>query len=230
MNRKNILIISVVGLALVLALGILSGCQVPPELPTPTLVSQLPATDTPTATPTATPTFTPTSTPTPRPTNTPTSTPTPKKAAAAVATQTVKQSSGSAASAAATPETVVLVVTEADANKMASKALAEQKDVQIDNPKVDFRPGGMYVSGDTKVGFFKVNIGVLASVEAVNGKPKVTVQEIYVNGDKATGFIRQQIEAMIAPHLDQLAMVSDDFYVEDITVTDDKMAITGHYK
>jgi hypothetical protein len=110
------------------------------------------------------------------------------------------------------------------------KALAGQQSVQIDNPKVDFRPDEMYVSGDTVIGFFKVNIGVLAAVEAVDGKPQVTIKEIYVNGDRATGFIRSQIEAMIAPHLDQLAMVSDDFYVEDVTITGDKMIITGHYK
>ncbi len=111
---------------------------------------------------------------------------------------------------------------------MAAEALAQQQDVQIDNPRVDFRPGEMYVSGDTVIGFFKINVGVLATVEPVDGRPQVTIQEIYVNGDRATGFLRTQIENLIAPHLDQLATVSEDFYVEDITITDDKMIISGH--
>ena len=113
---------------------------------------------------------------------------------------------------------------------MVAKGLSEQDNVKIDNPEVDFRPGEMYVSGDTVLGFFKVNIGVLVEVVAVDGAPQVTIVEIYVNGDRATGFIRNQIEAMIAPHLDQLAMVSDNFYVEDVTITENEMVITGHYK
>ncbi len=217
MNRKHLFVLLAASFALVLTLGALSGCGVPPKLPTPTLVSQLPATPTPE--PTATPTHTPTATATPKPTRTPA----PQAAAGAA----VKAKSPLAS---ATPEQLVLIITEAEANSMAVKALAGQQSVQIDNPKVDFRPDEMYVSGDTVIGFFKVNIGVLAAVEAVDGKPQVTIKEIYVNGDRATGFIRSQIEAMIAPHLDQLAMVSDDFYVEDVTITGDKMIITGHYK
>jgi hypothetical protein len=223
MNRKNTLILLAAGFILALTLGALSGCGVPPELPTPTLISQLPATATPTPEPTATPTSTPTVTPTPRPTNTPTPVAKATKAAASAAAAPAKSKT-------ATPATVVIVVTEAEANKMAQEGLAQQKDVQIDNPKVDFRPDEMYVSGDVKIGFFKLNVGILATVEPVNGKPEVTIEEIFVNGDPATGFIRDQIEAMIAPHLDQLAMVSDDFYVEDIVITDDEMVITGHYR
>ncbi len=222
MNRKYLSVLLTAGFALALTLGFLSGCGVPPELPTPTLVSQRPATNTPTPEPTATPTSTPTVTPTPRPTNTPTPAPTTAAISAALAPARPK--------ATATPATLRLVVTEAEANKMAKKGLAAQQDVQIDNPKVDFRPGEIYVSGDAVVGFFKLNIGILATVEPVDGKPEVTIKEIYVNGDRATGFLRNQIEAMIAPHLDQLAMVSDDFYVEDIVITEDEMIITGHAK
>ena len=221
-KRKHIALVLTASLLLTLMLAILSGCGVPPSLPTPTLVAQVVQTHTPTPAPTATPT----QTPTPKPTNTPTATPT-KAVISSAAKATVKPKS---ISATATPETVVMVVTEAEANKMAQKALANQKEVQIDNVQVDFRPDEMYVSGDTKIGFFTLNIGLLVTIEPVQGKPEVTIQEIYVNNSVATGFIREQIEAMIAPHLDQLAMVGDDFYVEDITITDDKMIITGHYK
>ena len=221
MNRKHLFILLVASFALVLTLGALGGCGAPPKLPTPTLVAQRPATHTPTPEPTATPTHTPT----PQPTHTPTPTSAPSAQASAGAASKAK-----APVASATPEKLVMIVTEAEANKMAVEALSGQQDVQIDNPKVDFRPDEMYVSGDTVVGFFKVNIGVLAMVEAVDGKPKVIVKEIYVNNDRATGFLRNQIESMIAPHLDKLAMVSDDFYVEKITITEDKMVITGHYR
>jgi hypothetical protein len=222
-KRKHIALVLTASLALTLMLAILSGCGVPPNLPTPTLVAQVVQTHTPTPVPTATPT----QTPTPRPTNTPTPAPTATKAISSAAKATAHPK---ALSATATPETLVIVITEAEANKMAQKALANQKEVQIDNVQVDFRPDEMYVSGDTKIGFFTLNIGLLVTIEPVQGKPEVTIQEIYVNDGVATGFIREQIEAMIAPHLDQLAMVGDDFYVEDVTITDDEMIITGHYK
>ena len=232
MNRTPSAISLTIGLALVLIAGVLSGCELLQKSPTPTLVAQRPATDTPTPDPTATPTSTPTATRT----STSTATPTPRRTARPTATRanTPTPLASSAAKTpvrpkpTATPATLRLVITEAETNKMAKKGLAAQQDVKIDNPKVDFRPGEMYVSGDTVMGFFKVNIGVLAAVEPVNGKAEVRVKEIYVNGDRATGFLRKQIEAMIAPHLDQLAMVSDDFYVEDIVITEDAMIITGH--
>ncbi len=224
-KRKNIILFIVASLALTLMPGLLGGCGAPPKLPpTPTLVAQIPASSTPAPAPTATPTPTPTPTSTPTPTHTPTPAPTATKATVSSAAK------ATVIAATATPQTVALTVTEAEANQMAKKALATQQDVQIDNVQVDFRSDEMYVSGGAKIGFFTMNIGLLVTIEPVNGKPEVTIQEIYVNNSVATGFIRNQIEAMIAPHLDQLAMVSDDFYVETVTITDDEMIITGQYK
>lgn len=211
---------------LILMLALLSGCGAPPKLPaTPTLVVQIPHTFTPA--PTATPTHTPTPKPTQTPTPAPTATPTVTKANASAAKATVKPQ---AVAPTATPGVVTLVVTEAQANKMAKKALADQKDVQIDNVRVDFRPDEMFVSGDTKIGFFTLNIGLLVTIKPVHGKPEVSVEEITVNNSPATGFIRSQIETMISPHLKNLAMVEDTFYVESISITNDKMVVTGRYK
>jgi len=199
---------------------LLAACGAPQLPASPVAQATIALTPTPTAT--FTPTPSPTFTPTPTATFTPTSTPTPAAKAQSRATaQPAKPLTT------ATPSQLVLIITEKEANRMAAEALAQQQEVQIDNPRVDFRPGAMYVSGDTVLGFFKLNIGILATVEAVDGQPQVAIQEIDVNGERATGFIRNQIEALIAPHLDQLATVSEDFYVEDITITDEKMVITG---
>ncbi len=196
---------------------LVAACAVP-QLPQ---VSEL---QTPTATPT--PTHTPTNTPTPTPTPSPTPTPTPTPAP----TTTGPSTTGPQTQATAAPEKLALIITEKEANRLAAEALAKQQDITIDNLQVDFRPGELYVSGDTIIGFFKLNIGILATVTPFDGKPQVTIQEIYVNGERATGFIRDQIEALIAPQLDQLATVSTDFYVEEITITDDRMIITGRYQ
>lgn len=216
-NINLIILLTVASLALVLMPGLLSGCRAASKRPpTPTLIAPMPATSTPTSVPTATPTHTPT----PAPTATKTTLPSAAKA-------TVK---AKAVAATATPQTVALVVTEAEANQMTKKALSSQQDVQIDNVRVDFRPDEMYVSGDAKIGFFTLNIGLLVTTEPVNGKPEVTIQEIYVNNSVAAGFIRDQIEAMIAPHLAQLTIAPADFYVKAIAITDDEMIITGQYK
>ena len=204
-------------LALIL---LLTGCGMPD--PSSSSVAEATIALTPTPTPTFTPSPTPTFTPTFTPTSTPTFTPTPHPKVA-----NPSQGESGAIQSSATAAKHVLIITENQANKMAADALAEQQEVQIDNPNVDFRPGEMLVSGDATLGFFKLNIGILATVEAVDGEPQVTIQAIYVNGGRATGFIRDQIEALIKPYLDQLATVSEDFYVEDITITDDKMTITG---
>lgn len=210
-----------ISLASLILITLLAGCGVP--APASSRVAEATIARTPTPTATFTPTPTPTFTPSPTPTLTPTTSP---KAQA----QSQTESPARKPRATATPASVVLVVTEEEANKMALDALAGRREAQIENPAVDFRAGEMYLSGDTTIGFFKLNIGILATVAAADGEPQVTVQEIYVNGGRATGFIRDQIEAMIAPHLNRLAAVSRDFYVEDIDITDDAMIITGRYR
>ncbi len=206
-----------IAILLLAALFLFAACAVP-QLPR---ISELPV-PTSTPTPTHTPTNTPTPTPTPSPT--PTSTPTP------ISTTTGPSTSAITPQATTAPEKLALIITEKEANRLAAEALAKQQDIAIDNLQVDFRPGELYVSGDTVIGFFKLNIGILASVTPLDGRPEVTIKDIYVNGERATGFIRDQIEAIIAPQLDQLATVSTDFYVEAITITDDRMIITGRYQ
>ncbi len=216
-------------LAFLLLLVPLTGCGIP-ELPPagqPTIALTPTPTSTPTFTATPTPTQTPTSTPTPTPTATPATGRTPLAPATAQA-QSRTPGPHKAPTATPTPATLTLVITEKEANRMAVQAMAQQKDIQVTNPRVDFRPGAIYLSGDAVLGFFKVNIGILATVQVAGGEPQVVVQEIDVNGSRATGFLRRQIEAMIAPQLAQLASVSEDFYVEDVTITEDRMIITGH--
>jgi len=202
-TKRQRILLPLTALVLVLMLGVLAGCGAPPAMPSdaPAPAAQVAQEVTPT------PTHTPTPTPSPTPTPTP-DVPTPT----------------------ATPENLTIVVTEAQAQEMAEEALAKQDQIQISNVVVDFRPGEMLLSGDTKIGFFSLNIGLLVTVEAVDGKADITIKEIYVNGDPATGFIRDEIEKLIAPQLKNLKLVESKFYVEDVVITDEDMTITGRYK
>jgi hypothetical protein len=202
-TKRQRILLPLTALVLVLMLGVLAGCGAPPAMPSdaPAPAAQVAQEVTPT------PTHTPTPTPSPTPTPTP-DVPTPT----------------------ATPENLTIVVPEAQAQEMAEEALAKQDQIQISNVVVDFRPGEMLLSGDTKIGFFSLNIGLLGTVEAVAGKADITIKEIYVNGDPATGFIRDEIEKLIAPQLKNLKLVESKFYVEDVVITDEDMTITGRYK
>jgi hypothetical protein len=194
---------------------LLSACSLPKSLPpkvTPTLVADVMATFTPapTRTPTQSPTPLPTSTPTPAATPTPTPTPTP--------------------AATPTPATIRLELTEAKANALAREKIATKTDIPLKDMRIDFRPDAIYLSGNAKVGFFYTNVVIAFAVQAQEGKPQITVQEILIAGMPASGSMKKRIEDMIIPHLDDLALVSDNFYAEDIRLTDDKMITTGYYR
>jgi len=211
MNKKSLHTIILVAILLALMSIAISGCDGASQRPSPAEM----ATKAVEIINTPTPTPTPTATPTPRPTPTPQPTPTPTRPNPSPTPQ---------------DKTLVITISEDEANEMAREALASQSDVPIQNVKVDFREGEMLLSGDTKVGFFTLNIGLLVEIEAVDGKAKINIAEIYVSGSPATGFIRNEIERMIAPQLANLKLVEEKFYVEDVTITPDKIIITGHYK
>ena len=163
------------------------------------------------------PTHTPTPTPaTPRPSATPTATSSPSPTPTLTPT--------------ATPATVRLVLTEAKANELAAKQMAGKEDAPLKNMKIDFRPGAVYLSGKSKVGFFYVDVVIVFQIQARAGKPHVIIDDIFISGVPASGSMRQRIEAMIAPHLANLNLIDDNFYVESIEITDDKMITTGHYQ
>jgi len=209
MNNNSLRILLLTSILIMLMAIFLSGCEATSELP----ASAELATKVMEVVNTPTPTPAPTSTPTPTPTPHPTSTPTPM-----------------GPKATATPETLIVIISEAQANEMAQQALANQSEIQIDHVKVDFRADEMYLSGDTKIGFFTLNIGLLVDVTAKEGKAEISIKEIYVNDSPATGFIRNEIERLIAPQLANLKLVEEQFFVESVTISPDKLIITGHYK
>lgn len=213
-------------LASVTLLFVLSACQVPlPVLPTLTPVQQA-------AVPTDTPTIAPTDTPTPVPTDTPTPTPEPTATPTSTPVPTKKPVSKSAPAKVSTPTPAVYVMkmTEAELNKLAQEEIAKQSDVAVSNVRIDLQPDQIVVSGTTKVGFFNVNLEITAIIPVKNGRPEPEITEIKVNGEPVTGFLRQQIDAMIAPYLNQFAQTDLGVYVDDVTITNDQFVITGRSK
>jgi len=126
------------------------------------------------------------------------------------------------------PGSTAITITEADANAALQKAIGMQDNVQIENARIDFRPDGIFTSATTQIGALSIQLGILASATPVDGKVKIDILDVQVNGKEASGIILDQIKAMIDPILEQLTIVEDKFYVESITITNDKMVIIGH--
>ncbi len=215
----------------ILALALtLSSCTI--ITPTPTDVSSADvelSTFTPTTTTTATVTATPLSTYTPTPTPLPTDTPTPTPTKAATATTAPKKAAVKPA-ATPTPGKVTLVLKEADLNKMAQDALAEQSDVPVSNVRVDLQPGQIVFSGRAVLGFFPVNLEITATLPVVNGKPKPEIVSVKLGGEETGGFIRTQVVNMIQPYLELFAQTDLNLYVDKIVITDKEIRITGQYQ
>ena len=131
--------------------------------------------------------------------------------------------------ATATPGKVTLVMKEADLNKMAQDALAQQSDVSVSNVRVDLQPGKIIFSGRAVLGFFPVDLEITATLPVVNGRPEPEIVGVKLNGEEAGGFIRAQVVNMIQPYLDQFAQTDLNFYVEKIVITNDEILITGQY-
>jgi hypothetical protein len=185
------------------------------------------ATFTPTATTTSTETPTPLATNTPTATPLPTETPTPVPTKAATATPLPKKPT---VKPTATPGKVTLVLKEADLNKMAQDALAQQNDVSVSNVRVDLRPGEIVFSGRAVLGFFPVNLEITATLPVVNGKPEPQITSVKLNGAESGGFVRTQVVNMIQPYLNQFAQTDLSFNVERIVITENEIQTTGQYK
>ena len=119
---------------------------------------------------------------------------------------------------------------EADLNKMARDALAQQSDVSVSNVRVDLQPGKIIFSGRAVLGFFPVDLEITSTLPVVNGRPEPEIVGVKLNGEEAGGFIRTQVVNMIQPYLDQFAQTDLNFYVEKIVITNDEILITGQYQ
>lgn len=203
-------------------LGLIVACQ-PPAPPSD---APLLATFTPTATPpsavTATPTslpFTPTPTPTPPPptaTVTPTLSPPPTATPLPTATPTPTG-----------PVLLEALLTEAQLNELVRTALADAPNAAVQQVVIDTQPGHMLLTGESVLGFVRVRIGVIVTFDVRDGRLQPQIQSVLVNGQPTGGFIRQQIENMLLPYLDQLANTDLGIWVEEVEITEEALRLRG---
>lgn len=118
-------------------------------------------------------------------------------------------------------------MTEAQLNKSVREAIAKDPSTPVRSISIDTQSGKVVINAQARLGFFNVNIEITVVVEVRNGKATPVIQEIKVNGSPATGFVRQQVEAVVQPYLNQIADISKNVYVESVTITEGGLKIQG---
>jgi hypothetical protein len=120
-----------------------------------------------------------------------------------------------------------LILTEAEVNQLLQDGLAKQSDVPVSNLYVRLQPGLIVTSGRTRVGFFTVDVEVMATVTVEDGKPIPEIVAIRAVGQPLTGFLRAQVENMLAPHLQRWLQTETNVYVEEVEILEGQLRITG---
>lgn len=109
-------------------------------------------------------------------------------------------------------------------------AIAKDPNTPVRNINIDTKPGKVVIQAQARVGFLTANVEITVGVEVRNGQVTPKIQEIKINGSPATGFLRQQVENIVQPYLNQIADVSKNAYVESVTITESGLKIEGRPK
>jgi len=222
--------------ALLLLFPLLSGCRPPlvaapreqavaAASPTATRPpTPIPATSTPARAATSTPTPLPTATPTTTPTSTATRTSAPPATSTPTRTPTITPTR--------TPAVVRydVTLTELQANKLVRDGLAEQTDAPVRDVTVRLEPGLIVTSGKARVGFLTLDMEIDATLTAEQGKVVPKIVEIRAAGQPLTGFLRSQVESMIAPYIRQWLQAGTNIYVDEVQVGEGTIRISGRYE
>ena len=123
-----------------------------------------------------------------------------------------------------------VTLTEPQLNKLVRDGLAKQTDAPVRDVTVRLEPDLIVTSGKARVGFLTVDMEIDATLTAEDGKAVPEIVEIRAAGQPLTGFLRAQVENMIAPYLRQCLQTDTSIYVDDVRVREGTIRITGRYR
>jgi hypothetical protein len=123
-----------------------------------------------------------------------------------------------------------LTLTEAEVNELVQDALALQPGVPVSNVMVRFERDLITASGRARAGFLTLNMEIDATITVQGGTAIPEIVEIRAGGQRLTGFLRAQVDNMIAPYLQQWLQMDTGIIVEEVEIGEDSIQITGRYK
>lgn len=131
------------------------------------------------------------------------------------------------AQAANAPTTVAISEEEAT-SKLVALLASEPSAPQIDRPQVAFRDGKVYMSGTTADTPIPIAFVITGRVEAVEGRPRVVVEQVETGRLPVSGPLRSQLDRALAEQ-DQL-FGTLPIYVTDVRSGDGTLTLTGRPK
>lgn len=128
----------------------------------------------------------------------------------------------------ATTPTTIEIDEEEATSKLANLLATEPSAPNIDQPQITFRGGKIHLSGISRDTPVAINFVVTGRVEAVDGRPQITVENVETGRLPVGGALRSQVDQLLA---DQDRLIGDlPITVADIQVLEGKMIVTGQPK
>jgi hypothetical protein len=123
-----------------------------------------------------------------------------------------------------------VTLTEEQVNRLVSDGLARQPDTPVSGVRVRLEPDLIVTSGRARVGFLTLDMEIDTTLMAEDGKAVPEIVEIRAAGQPLSGFLRSQVESMIAPYLRQWLQTDTNIYVEKVQVLRGSIRISGRYE
>ena len=120
-----------------------------------------------------------------------------------------------------------LVISEQQLTEQARRAIAADSSSPVQDIAIDAQTGRLWVKARTVLGFFPVDVAMAVMATPQNGQVQLSIQDITINGAHAGGVVSDQIDRLVQPYLDRLALVGQDVYVESVIITDRQLEIRG---
>ncbi len=120
-----------------------------------------------------------------------------------------------------------LVISEQQLTEQARRAIAADGSSPVQDIAIDAQTGRLWVKARAVLGFFPVDVAMAVTVTPQNGQVQPSIQDITINGAHVGGVVSDQINRLVQPYLDGLAVVGQDVYVESVIITDKQLEITG---
>jgi hypothetical protein len=128
----------------------------------------------------------------------------------------------------ATEPTTIEISEEEATSKLAALLATEPNAPQVADTQVAFRDGKIYLSGETTDTPIAIGFVITGRVEAVDGKPKVIVEEMKAGQFPVPGAMRSQVDGLVA---EQERLMGDlPIYVTEVRVLDGTLVVTGEPK
>jgi len=126
---------------------------------------------------------------------------------------------------AATGPTTIAINEEEATSRLVALLATEANAPKIDRPQIAFRNGRVYLSGTSNDTPIPIGFVITGRVEAVEGKPKIVIENVEAGRFPVSGALRSQVDTLVAEQ--ERLLGEQPIYVTEVQVLDGKLVVTG---